>query len=348
MRRSVVCFLVGALLLSAWPGCKKLKFRKGSQSSSESSDKGSAAGGDARRGGSGPALSAEEEKDRQLSMKLQPYIQLTNSHSSRVYQSRNRYASWIKDLEAGPTCKERHIYGLHTISTPDSQIKEVEKVQGQEPRLPDIEEGAGKYTDALKKLYPLIKKADRYYSQKDYKEDGCAQAKEFHPQLMEAWKEFEAGDKILGKAIEKYNTGLHYRLLERIGKEFGTKSERYYHKKVTLDARSLLLVLRFESQEKEPDHEKIAVEVKKFDALVQEMDENVKNGSETSSFRSSANSYVQAVKEMMRRMKDGKPFSRMEKQWMSSGSGWMVGGSFDKVTKQFNDLIDNSNRVRFR
>ena len=272
---------------------------------------------------------------------------MTNQFTGRVYDSRTRSGTWLKDFEKGPTCKERHVYGLYVISEVDTGAKEVQKIQGEEPRLKDLEEGAAKYTGGLQKLYPLLKKAERYYQQGDYKEDKCKQGQEMHPQLVAAWKEFEEGDKLLGKAIEKYNTGLHYRLLDRIGKQFGKTSDRYYHKKVTLDARALLMLLRFESREKEPNHEKIAAEVKTFDALVQEMEENTKGKSSLSWFQSSATAYVQASKEMMRHMKEGKKFSRMEQQWIARGSGWMVKGSYEAVLKKFNDLIDKSNSVRF-
>ena len=92
---------------------------------------------------------------------------------------------------------------------------------------------------------------------------------------------------------------------------------------------------------------KIAAEVKTFDALVQEMEENTKGKSSLSWFQSSATAYVQASKEMMRHMKEGKKFSRMEQQWIARGSGWMVKGSYEAVLKKFNDLIDKSNSVRF-
>ncbi|MDY0001309.1 MAG: DUF3829 domain-containing protein [Polyangia bacterium] len=346
MKRTILLLAGLALALSGAPSCKKVmkKVTKEvkKQTSGDSSDMSSGGGG-----GGGSELSPEEEKDRQLSMKLQPYIKMTNQFTGRVYDSRNRYASWLKDFEKGPTCKERHVYGLYTISEVEGALKEVEKVQGSEPKLQDLEEGAVKYTSGLKKLFPLLKKADRYYQQGDYKEDGCKQAKELHPELVAAWKEFEEGDKLLGKAIEKYNTGLHYRLLDRIGKQFGKTSDRYYHKKVTLDARALLMLLRFESREKEPNHEKIATEVKAFDTLVQEMEENTKGKSSLSWFQSSSNAYVQAAKEMMRHMKEGKKFSRTEQNWIARGSGWMVRGSYDAVLKKFNDLIDKSNSVRF-
>lgn len=346
MKRTILLMVAGALVLSAPAGCDKLKkakeaYKKGKKAAKSGN---SSSGG----GGGWESLSPEEQKDRQLSTKLQPYIKMTNQFTGRVYDSRNRYASWLKKYEEGPTCKERHVYGLYTVTSPDAAIKEVEKIQGEEPRLKDLEEGAVKYTSGLKKLFPLLQKADRYYSQKDYKDDGCKQGKELHPQLVAAWKEFEEGDKILGKAIEKHNTGLHYRLLDRIGKKLGKTSPQYYHKKVTLDARSLLLLLRFESQEKEPNHEKITAEVKKFDDLVLEMEAKTKSNSDLSWFRSASNDYVKAAKEMMRRMKEGKKFSRMEKDWIARGSGWMVTGSYDKVLKAFNTLIDRSNSVRFR
>lgn len=349
MKRVILVFAALTLALSGSYGCKKLMKKVAKEAEKKASDDSSAMsqGGGGGGGGGGEALSPEEEKDRQLSMKLQPYIKMTNQFTGRVYDSRNRYGSWLKDFEKGPTCKERHVYGLYTLSDVSAVAKDVEKVQGQEPRLKDLEEGAAKYTSGLTKLFPLLKKADRYYQQGDYKEDGCKQGKEMHPELVAAWKEFEEGDKLLGKAIEKYNTGLHYRLLDRIGKQFGKTSDRYYHKKVTLDARALLMLLRFEGKEKEPNHEKIAAEVKAFDTLVLEMEENTKGKSSLSWFQSAATAYVQASKEMMRHLKEGKKFSKWDQNTIARGNGWMVKGSYEAVLKKFNDLIDKSNSVRF-
>jgi hypothetical protein len=50
---------------------------------------------------------------------------------------------------------------------------------------------------------------------------------------------------------------------------------------------------------------------------------------------------------MMRRIRDKKPFSNTERQFISTGAGWMVEGSPAKVIKAYNDMISRRSMTRF-
>ena len=345
MKKSLLLAITGALALAMAFGCNK----KSDEAPSKDAPKAGAMTPEPG-GGSGP--SAEEQGDRMLAGKLQPYIKMTNYLSKRVYDGRRRYFQWVKKPKKGPTCKERFIYGVYTLPAVESYAKAVEKVQQSEPRLKALEAGAAKYIEALGKLVPLLKKARRYYEQKDYKDDKCKVGIELHPQLMKWWAQFMAADRAVGAEIEKINLDLHYRLLARIAKKFGKTSPRYYHKKLTLDAGVLLHVLARNSRPKtKPDNDKIAAAVKKYDALVLEMEEKTGKGKQPTGyswFRSAANDYVKACKEMMRRLKSGKKWSKSEKRRLAGSTAYWVAGSYPKVLKKFNELIGKANGVRFR
>jgi len=308
MKRTCVATLVAGLALFVMAGC------------------GGKSGGD-----SGPgALSKEAQADRKLGQKMTAYVELGNRFFDRVYTSRRRYLS----------C-------LHTIYKLGKAAEKLQKANEMAPRMKKLEDAATKVLVALDKLGPLITKADRYYSQKDYKDDGCKKAQEMHPKLMALFDGFVANEKVFSAIVSSTSRALHVRLLTRIEKKHGKDHQRYYHKKVALDARSLLKLLpEGKGAADAPAAAKLLVSL---DKLVQEMDTNAKKGKEPSgysSFRSSANGFVKAAKARVRRIKKGKAYSKWDQRSIAGGSGWMVKGSYAKVIKAFNGLIDSANRVR--
>jgi len=340
MKRISLCLLMATLLV--WASCKESG--PGPRSSPKALEV-EGPGVDAEP--AEPARSSEKEADQRLAAKLRPYIALTNRFTRRVYMSRTRYVSWVSDLDKGPTCKET-VLGLQAIASPDREILEVERVQGQAPRLADLEEGAKTYIAAFRKLHPLISRAEAYYRQRDFAQDDCALGRELHPQLVAAWKEFAEGDKRLSAALERHQRPLEHRLLEHIGKEHGVTSERYYHIKVMMDARALMLLLQFELQDTEPDIERIAAELTRFDGLLLEMGRNTENGGALASFRSSAKGFVQAAQEMTRRIRDGRPLPQWAQKQIERGHGARVRGTFEHVSRQFDALAGRANQVTFR
>lgn len=347
MMRSWYLVILAVLALSLSVGCKKDTDKSGDKADDKAGDM---KGGDAKDDSSdGP--SAEEMADRMLSRKLQAYIKMTNYISDAVYKSRQRYFQWLKDPKKGPTCKERFLYGLFTLRPQKSYFEAVEKAQKLDPEIKELQDGATAYMAALRKLKPLIAKAQRYYSQKDYKDDKCKGAKAMHPQLMVLFTQFIAADKVVGREIEKLNLGVQYRGLARIAKKLGKTSPRYYHKRFILDARTLLVEFSRQRRQKKPDHEKLAAGVTKINALYTEMAANTSKGKQPSgysSFRSAADSFVKGAKEMRRRLKSGKKFSKYERRRLASTVAYMVKGSYPALLKAFNNMIGSANRVRFR
>src|SRR5690242_36450 len=132
--------------------------------------------------------------------KLNAYVGCINRLSARSYQSRDRYFSWA--AKSGPTGKERIIYGTYTIYDTSDCRKNVEKANALEPRDAELEAAATAYTDAVSKLEPLLKEADDYYSQENYKDDRMAKGKALHPRLVAAWDAFASADRKLRSGVE--------------------------------------------------------------------------------------------------------------------------------------------------
>jgi hypothetical protein len=111
--------------------------------------------------------------------KLNAYVGCINRLSERSYDSRSRYFSWA--AKTGPTGKERIIYGTYTIYDTSDCVKNVEKANGLEPHDAALEAAASAYAKAVAKLEPLLKEADDYYTQENYKDDKMAKGRALHP-----------------------------------------------------------------------------------------------------------------------------------------------------------------------
>ncbi len=297
--------------------------------------------------GGGEPLSKEARADLALGAKLTPYIELGNLFFERVRSSRRRYLSWVADPKAGPTCKERHIYGVYTLAKGDLAFKKVQEANESKPHIKKLEQAATRLLLALDKLQRLLADASRYYRQKDYKDDGCKKAQKLHPRLMRLFAEFDTNEKVFSGIVFAESHKLHQRLLARIEKKHGKEHPRYYHKKIALDARALVKLM----PEEKADVSAAGKALASLDAIVKEMISSTrsgKNASSLSSFRQMANSFVAAAKQRLRRIKSKKAYTASERRRMDLGAGSMVRGSYAKLVKAFNRLIEAGNRVTFK
>lgn len=286
---------------------------------------------------SGPAAA---EEGSSLTEKLNAYVGCINRLSERAYDSRQRYFSWAS--EKGPTGKERIIYGTYTIYETDDCKAGVEKANGIEPHDAGLEAAASAYVDAVVALEPLLKEADDYYSQEDYKDDKMAKGKTLHPRLVAAWTAFAAADTKLREGVETIQDKLDAEKLAEIERTEGMK-ERYHIEALMISAKHLM---RIESSEK-PDAAKITPAVADFEAITKAASDYSaanKGSSIGSMFLSNAKSYLTTAKQLMRRIRDKVPYSTGDKMMMDSGGGaWMVEGSPARLLKDYNTLVDSYN-----
>ena len=271
--------------------------------------------------------------------KMNAYVGCINRLSARSFDSRKRYFSWVG--KNGPTGKERIIYGTYTIYDTSDCRKNVEKVNALEPRDTAIEAAATAYADAVSKLEPLLKEADDYYSQENYKDDKMAKGKALHPRLVAAWDAFESADKKLRVAVETVNDRRAAEKLAEIEKSEGKKS-RYYIQAVMIQAKR---VLRSQETDK-PDIGAITQALNDYEETVKAAEQvsgdNPKIGS---MFLSNAKSYLVSAKQLMRRQRDKTPYSAGDRMMLSQqGAGWMVEGSPARLLRDYNQLVDAFNR----
>jgi len=274
-----------------------------------------------------------------LTEKMNAYVGCINRLSERSYDSRSRYFSWAKP--SGPTGKERIIYGTYTIYDTSDCRNNVAKANALEPHDAELEAAASAYADAVTKLEPLLKETDDYYTQENYKDDKMAKGKALHPQLVAAWDAFAKADKDLRRNVETINDKRALERLAEIERSEGRKA-RYHVEALMIQAKR---VLRTERSDK-PDMAAITQALTDYEAAIKSVEEaaNADDGKKIGSmFTSNAKSFLTSAKQLMRRVRDKVPYSQGDRMMLSSGGGWMVEGSPDRVLRDYNQLIEAYN-----
>ena len=275
-----------------------------------------------------------------LTAKVNAYIGCINRLSERAYESRSRYFSWAG--KNGPTGSERIIYGTYTIYDTADCRKSVEEANALEPRDAALEAAASAYAEAVAKLEPLLKDADNYYSQQDYKDDKMAKGKALHPRLVAAWDAFASADKELRRGVEAINDKRAAERLAEIERSEG-RTARYHVEALMIQAKR---VLRAEDTAK-PDIAEITQALNDYESSVKTIEElsgadgDAKIGS---FFIGNAKSFLTTAKQLMRRVRDKVPYSAGDKMVLSGGGGWMVEGSPPRLLRDYNQLIESYNR----
>ena len=285
--------------------------------------------------------------DQSLVKKSNLYItECFNKYSNRVVESYNRYQSWLKDVEAGPTGKESLVYGLYDVNGDGADCeKAVADARAMDPELSDVEEAAGKYVDALKDVVENIRGVYQYYEQEDYKDDGFAKGKEAHPELLASFKAFKEVNTTFASAVDQLEDQVAEQELAKLRSESGNEYE-------ALIVESGIKAKRVKNLLQEKEYEQLTADeltpfIDDFDKTVEAM-----RGAKTSkimadSYVRSCDEFTKALKEMMRRIRDGKKFNESERRFIAMGSGWMVEGSPGKVIKAYNDMIMQRRFTRF-
>lgn len=272
--------------------------------------------------------------------KLNAYVGCINRLSSRSYESQSRYFSWAP--KSGPTGKERIIYGTYTIYDTDDCQKSVEAANALEPRDAALEAAASAYVNAVTTLGPLLKEADDYYTQENYKDDKMAKGRALHPKLVAAWDAFSAADKSLRAGVDVINDKRKLEQLKEIEAKEGKKT-RYYVEAIMIDAKR---VLRVQDTDK-PDIEAITKAVSDLEASVKGFeDANAADGGKVNSmFTSNVKSVLVTAKQLMRRIRDKVPYTSGQKMMMQPGSEWMVEGSPGRLLRDYNQLVSAYNSL---
>ncbi|MDF3069386.1 MAG: hypothetical protein K0R38_4987 [Polyangiaceae bacterium] len=334
MNKLWVIALSGAVSLA---GCKQLEeARKAAQTLKQTAE--AAKGSD---------ITSEEGKDAELSTKLGEYIDCMNGTSKRVVQSRNRYLSWA-DEKLGPTGKERNIYGLYDINA-STCFPHLDRAKTLQPPLPEVESAAIEYRKALEELDPLVKRANDYYDQKDYKDDKMAKGKAMHPELMNAFAKFEQVSRGFEERVLALNDAVNDRQFSRLEKDPARRLQ-YLAQKSQNEAKSLIKVSNV-AELKELDLQKYDVALQTYERSIAELEEyagahktEADKSSGLSSYISDSKTFLKSAKELLRRKRDNKDFN---KEFFSNSNPRLVEGHPAQLIENYNRAVDASNRLRY-
>lgn len=287
-----------------------------------------------------------QDADAAVGRKLDAAIACINRLSERAFDSRNRYVDWAGS-KAKMKNKPRNVLGLYTIYETDDCAKGVAEAASMAPAQPELESASAAYVKAVQGLEPLLKEADDYYEQENYKDDKFAKGKEMHGKLLAAWEEFGKADGALRGVVDRISSERQVAELARVEKAEG-RNARFHVMNTFLQAKALVR-LETDVEMKKMDVAKVTEQLAVYETAVKELEafaEGQGSGKIDSFFVSSAKEVLVTAKALMRRVRDKEGFSTGDQMMLSQpGAGWMVEGSQPRLIRDFNQLVDNYNRM---
>ncbi len=282
-----------------------------------------------------------------LVKKTNSYItECFNKYSNRVVESYNRYSSWVRDMDQGPTGKEMNIYGLYDVSGDGLDCeKAVEAAKLLEPGMPELEDAADKYVEALKAVIEQIRGVYKYYDQEDYKDDKFAKGKQSHAALVAAFKSFREANTVFADGVDSLEDQVAAEQLEKLRGVSGKRTD-FLVVESGIKSKKIKTLLQ-DKQFEQITADELNPLIEDFDATVEELRGEASKQPMASTYISACEEFTKASKEMMRRIRDKKPFTESERRFISTGAGWMVEGSPAKITKAYNDMIQRRRFMRF-
>ena len=292
------------------------------------------------------SLAFAQDADVATGKKMDAAIACLNRLSERAFDSRSRYIDWAGDKPQMKK-KPRNVLGLYTIYETDDCAKGVSEAAGATPANAPLDEASAAYVKSVQALEPLLNEADDYYEQENYKDDKFAKGKEMHGKLLAAWKDFGNADHKLRDVVQEISDVRQTAELARVEKEEG-RSARFHMMNTFLGAKALVRAETSTEMDK-MDLAKVTELLAAYEKTFKELEDFAAgpNGGKIDSFYiSSAKDVLVSAKGLMRRVRDKTGFDEGEKMMLSQpGAGWMIEGSQPRLIKDFNQLVDNYNRM---
>ena len=261
-----------------------------------------------------------------------------NAYSNAVMSSYQRYASWLRDPTAGPTGKETLVYGLYEIRGDGSDCAAaVAEANGSEPDMPELEAAADRYVAALKEAASQVRNIHEYYDQEDYKDDNFEKGKAAHQPLMAAFEGFRTANEAFTVEVDKLEDQVAQNRLEQYRND-PTKKFEFAAADFSIKAKkAMTYAARTEYSALTADT--LQSHAEELETALSTLRANTPQNGMGGMFADGGEKFVKAVKELMRRVREKKPFSGHERDWVGTSSGWMVEGSPDKVVYEYNNML---------
>ncbi|MFN0192290.1 MAG: YiiG family protein [Aestuariivirga sp.] len=292
-----------------------------------------------------PGAAKAQDADAAIGQKLEAAIACINRLSERAFDSRARYVDWAGDKPKMKN-KVRNVLGLYTIYETEDCAKGVAEAKQVQPAHAELDSASAAYVNAVQILEPMLKEADDYYEQENYKDDKFAKGNEMHGKLLLAWDVFRRADKELRVIVARIGDERQTAELARIEKQEG-RSVRFHTLNTFLKAK-VLVAAETDVEMQKMDLPKVQELLGAYETAVRDLETfaGKEDGKIDSFFIDSAKNVLVTAKALMRRVRDKEGFSEGDQMMLSQpGAGWMVEGSQPRLIDDFNKLVDNFNRM---
>lgn len=290
--------------------------------------------------------SLAQDADAATGQKMDAAIACLNRLSERAFDSRSRYVDWAGDKPQMKK-KPRNVLGLYTIYETADCAKGVSEAASVTPNNAPLEEASAGYVKSVQALEPLLKDADDYYEQENYKDDKFVKGKDMHAKLLAAWDDFRTADARLREVVQTIGDERQTAELARVEKEQG-RSAQFHVMNTFLHAKALVRAESSVDMDK-IDLAKVNDLLAKYETAFKDLEtfaEGQQDGKIDSFYISSAKEVLVTAKGLMRRVRDKTGFDEGERMMLSQpGAGWMIEGSQPRLIRDFNQLVDNYNRM---
>lgn len=275
-----------------------------------------------------PAPSEEDRQLQQAIAKSNAYIGLMN-RTLRAVQSWERYQSWVRS-PAGPTGRERIVYGLYGLYDVRGEIEKAQAMLGQPPEAPELDAIVGRYIAVYQVLAPVVGEAEGYYERKDYLADNWAGGKAIHQKLRPAAEAFIAERERLDAAMRRFKDDIDRRELASLERREGRKAG-WHIKNVMISAEEIVQLL--------PGSARPVVDLPAFDAALARYAEAVKgldafsaeNPGSLSSFESQPRSWLGKLREFRQKVGrargDARRSGGSDLTWIVNDYNMMISGA---------------------
>jgi hypothetical protein len=330
------CFAVRVLCVSLVGGslvaCNKSERAQGNVQASASASAASAA-------------PSQQEKDDELSEKLNAYIECLNGIGSQLLRCRRDYSRFADETK-GPPTKGTPSVNLY-VSAQAQCFESLAKVKPLPPPLPALEPAVAAFELSVREILPLITQVNEYYKQGNYKDDKFAKGKALHAPLVAAFAKVVAANTSLGDQVSKMNEDISARRLVALEKD---PSQRIRYLVARSQKEAKILVDGAEIKDlKDLDLAKYTALVETYDKTIGELDaytgshkEELDKVNSYSQFADQTKTFLKAAKELMRRKRDKKDFRK------EYGDPSGIEGHPAQVLDQYNRLVTAGNSLYFR
>jgi hypothetical protein len=294
-----------------------------------------------------------DDGDAALDRKLDAVIECINDHSNWVRQSRQRYLSWIKSPERGPTGKERVVYGLYALQDLSRCRAAIDASAGVTPAVPELDPAVREWLQALLVTDAIVDEAQVYYALQTYKDDGMEAGKALHPRLIDAYAAFDGADRRLRGLVERIRDARTLRRLERLAADPG-KRVPYLVERLLREADLMLRSAHGLGDDRDFDVTRMSTHVAALRVAWREFSDHRKahpeDGREVirmSGLVDAGFALLESATAAERRARDGFVLDEGERMLVASGAAQLVDGHPAQLLERYNDLVDIANRTRW-